>query len=324
MSRPMRKLFASILLALITNFCISCTPAPVPDKDEDNTDPVPEKPVVPVEDPEPDDPEPEGPTVSFRLMSFNILQATSETAGHEWATVRKPACLKMFRDINPDIVCVQECRKSQCSDLETALPAYAQIKYPKDGIESNGGQRNLIMYKPALFKMLGWDKFWFSEDGTPSGGRWGDDATTQKMTIFAKFQHKSTGKVFWVYCTHFFAKCNLETSRPHCVEMSLDSIKKQAGADGTVFFCGDLNLEPANPVLKPMFDYMHHAATDAEQSDGVNTITYNGFRTTNLKVLDHIFYRNAKARTYKVVNSQTDYGTNWISDHYPIYSDIDF
>ncbi|MBR5042322.1 MAG: endonuclease/exonuclease/phosphatase family protein [Bacteroidales bacterium] len=322
----MKKLFAVLVLASFF-LAPSCTPAPQPDNGQEQEEPdvpvTPDTPDTPPETPETPD-TPDQTPVSFRLMSFNILQATSETEGHEWSKVRKTACLKMFRDIKPDIVCIQEARKTQCSDLEAPLPQYKQVKYPKDGIESNGGQRNLILYDNSKFKLLEWDKYWFSVDGTPSGDRWGDAATTQKMTIFIKFEHKATGRVFWVYDTHFFAKCNLETSRPHCVEMSLASIKKQAGDDGTVFFCGDLNMEPSNSVLKPMFDYMQHAATDAEVSDGVNAVTYNGFRETNQKVLDHIFYRNAKAHTYKVVNSQTAYGTNWISDHYPIYADVEF
>ena len=286
---------------------------------------TPDKPDQPETPQNPDNPEPPAPqSVSLRVMSFNILQATSETPGHEWATVRKDACIKMFRDIKPDIVCVQEARKTQCQDLASAFITYAQVKHPKDDIESNGGQRNLIMYNSAKFKVLEWNKYWFSVDGTASGDRFGDAATTQKLTIYVKFEHIATGRTFWVYDTHFFAKTNLETSRPHCVEMSLDSIKKVVGDDGVVFFCGDLNMEPSNPVLAPMFEYMHHAATDAEKSDGVTTVTYNGFRDNNQKVLDHIFYRNATAHTYKVVNSQLAYGTNWISDHYPVYTDAEF
>ncbi len=338
----MKKLF-TLLLSVALLSAAACTPAPAPDggkeqeqipsqpetpsqpeipetPDTPETPEVPETPDTPQTPETPDTPEP----VSFRLMSFNILQATSETAGHEWASVRKAACIKMFRDIKPDIVCVQESRKTQCSDLASALTQYSQIKYPKDGIESNGGQRNLIMYNNQKFFVIEWGKFWFSEDGTASGGRWGDDATTQKMTIYVHFREMATGREFWVYDTHFFAKCNVETTRGHCVEMSLESIKEKVGDEGVVFFCGDLNMQPDNPILKPMFDYMKHAATHADESDGVSTITYNGFRETNLKVLDHIFYRNATAHTYKVVNSQTAYGTKWISDHYPIYADVEF
>ena len=310
----MKKLF-TLLLSVALLSAAACTPAPAPDggkeqeqipsqpetpsqpeipetPDTPETPEVPETPDTPQTPETPDTPEP----VSFRLMSFNILQATSETAGHEWASVRKAACIKM----------------------------YSQIKYPKDGIESNGGQRNLIMYNNQKFFVIEWGKFWFSEDGTASGGRWGDDATTQKMTIYVHFREMATGREFWVYDTHFFAKCNVETTRGHCVEMSLASIKEKVGDEGVVFFCGDLNMQPDNPILKPMFDYMKHAATHADESDGVSTITYNGFRETNLKVLDHIFYRNATAHTYKVVNSQTAYGTKWISDHYPIYADVEF
>ncbi|MBQ3941679.1 MAG: hypothetical protein II676_02405, partial [Bacteroidales bacterium] len=121
----MKKLF-TLLLSVALLSAAACTPAPAPDggkeqeqipsqpetpsqpeipetPDTPETPEVPETPDTPQTPETPDTPEP----VSFRLMSFNILQATSETAGHEWASVRKAACIKMFRDIKPDIVCVQ-------------------------------------------------------------------------------------------------------------------------------------------------------------------------------------------------------------------------
>jgi len=270
-------------------------------------------------------PDPEvGTDADFRLMSFNILQATSETAGHEWASVRKEPCIKMFNDIKPDIVCIQEARKSQCNDLASALPQYSQIKHPKDNIETNGGQRNLILYKPDVFELVSWNKYWFSADLTASGNRFGDDKTTQKLTVTAEFRHKKTGKTIYVYDTHFFANVSTEANRGKCTDISLSNSLglgvKDRGAAAVVFFCGDLNMEPDNTYLKPMFDYMSHGAKNAKSSDGISKTTYNKFGGSS-KVLDHIFYRNAEALTYKVVNSSS-YGTQYVSDHYPIYCDF--
>lgn len=264
-------------------------------------------------------------TIMIRVMQFNILQATGETAGHEWATVRKDPCIRMFYDTAPDIVAVQECRKSQCNDLATYLPQYTQIKHPKDNIESNGGQRNVILYKSKILELISWDKYWFSVDGTANGDRFGNNGgTTQKLTIYAKFKHKPSGKYFWFYCTHFFASSSLE-SRGECVKMSLDRVGKEVPEDGTVFFCGDLNLSYTNDeprkTLSPIFDYFMWSAKEAPNTSGTARPTYNKFGAST-NVLDYILYRNATPLNYVVVNSPTAYGTDYLSDHYPIYSDF--
>ena len=64
-----------------------------------------------------------------------------------------------------------------------------------------------------------------------------------------------------------------------------------------------------------------HARTEAPDSD--DSKTYNGYRETNWKWLDHIFYRGATAKVYRVEDSETKYGVRFISDHFPIWCDFD-
>ena len=91
-----------------------------------------------------------------------------------------------------------------------------------------------------------------------------------------------------------------------------------------MFFCGDLNInycsENGRALLAPMFEYMESAAVSADMHDSPTATTYNKFGAST-SVLDYIFYRNATALTYKIVNS-AGYGTEYISDHYPVCSDF--
>ena len=282
-------------------------------------EPVPDPVVTP-------DPEPVQER-DLRIMQFNILQATSETAGHEWSAVRKAPCINMLKDIAPDIICIEEARKTQCSDLAAAFPEYTQVKHPKDNIESNGGQRNLIMFRTDKFELLEWDKFWFSVDGTATGDRFGDSKTTQKMTVFAKLKDKSDGRIFWVYCTHFFADCQYQASREKCVEMSLESIRKQVPENSPVFFLGDLNLnymdETGKKTLEPLLDYLKSAAINAGKGADPALVTYNKWGASS-KVLDYILYRNATALSYNVIFNGSSYGTCYLSDHNPVWADFKF
>ncbi|MBQ2518640.1 MAG: endonuclease/exonuclease/phosphatase family protein [Bacteroidaceae bacterium] len=267
---------------------------------------------------------PDSTTVGLRIMQFNIREdKQTEPDYNTFTGVRAEAIKQMLKDVKPDIVCLQECRKTQAQYLATALPEYTQILFPKDGIEKNGGQRDVILYDNKKVRLLTWSKFWFSETPTVSSMSW--DASTPKLTIYAKFRSREdTTKDFYVYCTHF--PPSAPEAMGHAVTMIEESINKTTSGTLPVFLCGDLNLDYHNAILAPLEEYMYHAASTALASDGVDAITYNGYRDTNLKTLDHIFYRNAIVDTYHVKNKTYQYGTNckWISDHYPLYSDVRF
>ena len=265
-------------------------------------------------------------TLNFRVMQFNILQGwdvfnESETVGYSWLD-RRDAVVKMIKADAPDIICVQEARKKQCSWLAEQLPSYAQVLYPKDGIESNGGQRDLIMYRKDKFECLQWKYFWFSETPYVSSYSW--DAGTPKITILAQFKSlvangEGKGKTFWVYNTHFFPSGDI--GKQKCSDMIVTSIMKETGINDPVILCGDLNLQYGDSRLDTLLSCMHDAAVTAPESDGPLKVTYNGFRENNLKTLDHIYGRNLIFKTYRVDNSE-EYGIRWISDHYPLYADV--
>lgn len=257
------------------------------------------------------------PTTTYRVMQFNILQSKAEPQGHEWDT-RKEAVANMLQDIHPDLVAVQEARKTQCRFLQERFPQYVQIKHPKDGIEANGGQRNLILYDASKFELLGWEKFWFSTTPQVSSLSW--DAMTPKLTICAHFRCKSKGhKTFWLACTHYFPIG--DTCRTHCVRMMLEKTDQIAKKKEPIFVCGDLNMNPDDARLAPMWTRFSNAAEIARQTDGRDRHTYNGFRPDRHFTIDYIFCRNVSVDTYRVVDSDR-YGVPYISDHYPVFADI--
>ena len=67
---------------------------------------------------------------------------------------------------------------------------------------------------------------------------------------------------------------------------------------------------------------MGDAATSAPESDGPLVCTYSAFNPNYTKTLDHIYGRNVYFKTYRVVNDKTKYGVEYISDHFPLYADV--
>ncbi len=302
---------------------------PADPKSEEPETPQEEEPVAPVQT----------QTVSFRLMSFNILQSKDEDEGHTWAEFREEPCRKMFAEVKPDIICLQECRRTQLDFMKENFPEYSYFQYAKDGVKKagsedvevcdddsifkNGGHRDVIALRTTGFAMIGWGKYWFSEtpDKSSYTGELFEDGGTPKLTLWLKVREKKTGLVFYVWNTHFFPRG--DNGRKQCGIMSVERMKAECGADDPVFFCGDLNRAYEHSDLKPLRDWMGHARTDAKETD--DSPTYTGFRTdsSTWTWIDHIFYRNAKAVRYHVVSEPLSGGTSVLSDHFPIWADFE-
>ena len=296
-------------------------------------------------DPEPEYEIPEGQDkFAFRLMSFNIRESTAEVAGNEW-TRRQAAVYRMFEDVQPDIVAFQELRREQYKYLfEKFGTKYTFFTYAKDGKIASGrvaditddtsfansGQRQAYMIKTSMFEMLEWGRYWFSETPDKSSYSW--DAGTPKLTLWLKMKVKSTGKEFWIFNTHFFPSG--DNGKLQCSLMSVERMKAAVGDtvkegkgtnDKTIFFCGDLNMEYSDGQnrLAVLKDWMWHCNVNAPERD--DSKTYSGFRDNSATwtTIDHIFYRNAVNKGYKVVDDETKYGVRFISDHFPIYVDFE-
>lgn len=284
---------------------------------------------------------------SFRLMSFNIHQGgkkggSLDTKGQEWDAVRKIPCINMFKDINPDITLLQECRREQLNYLKAKLPHYNYYSYAKDGVLSkgflngdvindasfkNGGQRNVIMLRAGMFEVLQWGRFWLSD--TPHQVSKGFETEGTKITIWLKVRHINSGKEFHVFNTHFLPKFYGKTKNKvvdvitKCAEVNVAQMKAIIGNDNDpVFLGGDFNCGSSDNRMKALNDYLKNANCDAKIKD--NEKTFNNFLEDPSKwtKIDHIFYKNAFPKSFKVVNAPV-YGTKFISDHFPIYCDFD-
>lgn len=277
-------------------------------------------------------------TLSFRLMQFNILQGgkadgTTDQAGHEWSSVRKAPCIAVIKEANPDIMCLQECRREQLNDLRQNLSLYTWFMYAKDGEIATGysegdatndasfknsGHRDVIAVNYRKFKLLDWGRYWFST--TPDKSTYSWDAGTPKLTLWVKLESKEYGNTFYVWCTHFFPSG--DEGKKQCGIMSANRMKEICGDNATVFFCGDLNLVQSNAALAPLNTWMKNARSAAPDTD--KSPTYTGFRTnsTTWTQIDHIYFRNAEALKYKVITEPQSGGTSVVSDHFPTYADF--
>ncbi len=243
----------------------------------------------------------------IKVMSFNVLVSQNDNVNN-WGQ-RKVAALNMLNEEQPTILGLQEATLPQVNYLAENLPQYGWVGVGReDGL--NSGEFMAIFYLKDEVELLDSGTFWLSE--TPDEPSMGWDAACKRTCTWTKLKMKKTGTEFAYLNTH------------------LDHVGKQAQRNGlalmvercaqivpkgmTAFVTADFNATTDDPIFEPLKADMLDARETAPETDRRGT--YNGFDNLQNVVIDHIFYRGAEAKTFRVLDKF--YGAPYISDHYPV------
>lgn len=273
--------------------------------------------------------------VPLRIMSFNVRSAESADEGvYHWDRRSYP-CVKMIREIKPDIIGFQETVESQIEYLSTSLTSYALYRIPK-------GQKqfaNSIFYNPKKFELLEGGYRWFSLDTPTEPSPTYPDICNDgayRTFMWVKLKEKKSGRTVWLFDTHLpwnpdKAKPN-DAARKRCIEAIVRQAKKICASEDIVFVVGDLNTaystEAGTLSLTALTEWMTSSYEGVGPENRDNYRSSNGFNNaapySDIRAsIDHIFYRNVDPVRYSTIVSR-GYGVPFLSDHYPICFDCSF
>ncbi len=257
-----------------------------------------------------------GPKTELKLMSYNIryINAKGDVGDLAW-DARKESSITMIHREKPDVIGFQEPKKPQVEYLIEQLPEYGHVELGRDhGDKPDGGEHLMVMWLKDKYDLLDSGTYWLSE--TPDVLSRGWDAMCRRVTVWVKLRDKATGGEFFYFDTHLDHQGKV--ARVEASKLNVAKMKEIAGKKATIFISGDMNAAfgAANGAcLKEYTDWMKGARETAPVTDF--RATYNAFGKGNALLIDHIFYRNAKAVKYETLDGK-DYGVRYISDHYPI------
>ena len=257
-------------------------------------------------------------TNEIKVISYNVRYMGNPEADKEnyWDN-RKHASINMVNDEMPIVMGVQEALYPQMQYLAENLPDYDHYGAGRDDGKQEG-EYTAIFYKKDAVEMLDKGIFWLSE--TPEIPSLGWDAACFRTCTWAVFKCKDTGKEFAFFNTH------LDHKGKKAQEMSMKAIvqkiKEVAHDDMPVFLTGDFNSHTDSPIYAPLDSIMNDARVVSPVTDLRGTS--NGWKKEdNSSVIDHIFVRNAQAKSFSVLRDK-DYGVPFISDHYPVVTVVEF
>jgi len=193
-------------------------------------------------------------SASFKLLQYNVDQAMREEKypSTKWNN-RVDRVEKLIREVNADIVCLQEMRKLPDAKktvnqfLSSFENYYYDVGFRNSSLLSFG---QAILYKPEKFYAKQTVKKWLSDTpdvvsdsfSTSSGGSCGFGY----IVYGTQFQFVSNGKIvenlkpFWVFNTHF--ALDEEVKKQSCYKLL--EIAANVAQDEEYVICGDFNFFP--------------------------------------------------------------------------------
>ena len=259
----------------------------------------------------------------LRVMSFNIERGDLGVKhGRGW-DVRKDACLKMFQTRRPTVFGLQECNSQQRDDIKAALPGYDRVGLSVDGDTlDHTVSANPIFYNTESVDLLKWGTFWFAETpDEPGVHTW--QAKKPRNATWGIFLHKPTGKEFIYFNAHIQNGNDAVANRTMSIQLILKKMKELNPDNLPCLLTGDLNSLGIESYYRPLDQFMQEAAEGCRVSDRGSTLSSYGASSSKGRRIDHLYYRGFEGLEF-AVDRDTYEGVQYISDHYPVYADLNF
>lgn len=243
-----------------------------------------------------------------RIMSFNVRCAEFD---------RGKIVPQVVADYMPDSIGFQECEGTWYLTLKTYLPDYQIVGVGRDTGLKLLGESTAIMFRKDKYKLVDSGTFWLSE--TPDKVSMGWDAKYLRTCTWVVLENRETGEQYAHINTHLDNVGKL--ARENGMKMIFDKVKS---FDMPVVVTGDFNFNSSSSYYKFLTsDVLSDVAEIADKADSGCTIhDYTG-RTEGTPI-DYICVNEkvSQVLTYKIIRDT--YDGQYVSDHYPICSDMIF
>ncbi len=266
-----------------------------------------------------------------RVMSYNIRLGVAKDGANSWDN-RKEATPAMLRDIRPAVFGVQEAYDFQIAYIVEQCPEYKAVGVGRDDGKSEGEHMS-VFYDSTRIELLEWGTYWLSE--TPDVPSFGWDAKCRRTATWTLLKEIATGQKFYFVNTHL-DHVGVK-ARKEGLALIYRKIQEMNPSGLPMVLTGDFNILPDNEGLKEINSLMKSARFCSQDADSIGS--FNGFgkygfssgapslndskqEKATLRPLDYIYYSGFDTSLcFKVVTKEYA-GKKFISDHYPVYSDL--
>jgi len=257
---------------------------------------------------------------TLKVMSYNMLfeHKVPEQPERRWVS-RLPNIAESLKSLAPDIIGSQELQSYQVRDVIEAT-GYARIGCTLKGnySDNNDEENAAVFYRKDHLRLLDSGNFWYNDHPDTPGPGLG--MHYNRMCTWGKFEDMRTGKVFYLFNSHFFYEPDRQEVRMNCARILKERVMRVI-RDYPVFVVGDLNSTIDTPPLQ----YLTKAGKLKDSRSMVNEPmgpdgSYYDFdiETAPTERLDHILVNDSvRILSYAVIDDQWKSG-KIESDHLPV------
>lgn len=273
---------------------------------------------------------------NLSIVSFNVRTESndSDVSAQKWDS-RKASVYRFFNDNQYGIIATQECEYRQKAEILANATGYAAFGRGSEYGEDSGGSGgpwydkknyntdsgNYIFYRSSQYQIVESGIFWLSN--TPDKISKYSASNHYRACDWVKFKSIGTNQQFYVFNAH------LDNSTDAVRGQQLDALWKKITEINTtnlpMVMLGDMNMTTTGSALATFKSSgkMSFVRNDLGVCFDDAHKSFNGFGNGGQSNIDHIaihdFY---KAKSFET--DITNYGVQYISDHYPIIATLMF
>lgn len=256
-----------------------------------------------------------------RVVSFNVRYGSADDGPDRWE-LRRTKVVQTIRDLEPDVLGLQEVEAFQVRELLAACPRYAAAGVHRDDGRL-AGEAATVLYDRARYSLAGTGTFWLSDTPEVAGSNtWG--AACNRVCTWVRLVDLERGEAYWVFNAHFDHRS--QEAREKSAALILERVAERGGADPFVVM-GDLNADEQNPAFLRLLrgtEGMALADTYREHHPEGAAGTFTSFRVDSdggARKIDHVLVGPGWRVDGAGIDRRKVDG-RYPSDHFPVWADL--
>jgi endonuclease/exonuclease/phosphatase family metal-dependent hydrolase len=254
----------------------------------------------------------------LRVMTLNIRTATAQDGDDSWPQ-RRELLMRVIRDYDPDVLGVQEARRSQLDELAEAFPELAKAGVAREA--GGGGEYTAVFYREGRFDLASAGTFWLSDQqDVPGSHSWGN--RLPRICTWVRLFDRETERRFLVYNTHWDHES--QPARRRSGGLMAEEIQRAAANEDPVLVMGDFNCDERDPAMTALTraGELLRDTFRAIHPNEKNIYTYNGFGKKPGKAKIDGILATPQWRVLDAEIVRTHEGERYPSDHYPVVATV--
>lgn len=222
----------------------------------------------------------------------------------------------------PDIIGFQEVLPDITEYLDENLPQYTIVGNGRE--EDLNGKNNCIAFRNDMFRLISLETTWLSHTPYVSGSQLSSSDNCPRICTAITLGSKENNKLFRIFNTHLdWQFDNIRLEQLQILNDFIESYEER-GSLPTIL-TGDLNCTPDSEEIRYILNEFKVDLADISTADHIGgDITFHDYYSDkdNKGKIDYIFATKDLIHKKSYIDDTEEDGV-YLSDHYPVYAEVE-